>query len=127
MHVLLKSNQEILFIDNRELEALWGLGYTETDRLKASDDMGGYYVAYFTNACEGEGKSKKYVKGSRLAMYSKGFKFYRCSRGIAKPVVVDEAYDTLLASGYKTTYASAFDIVKDGVKLNTVQKEVMKR
>lgn len=90
-HIMLKSDR-YLYIDNREMEKIWGHGWTTTERLK-SNDVGTYYVAYFTNLeteCEmdQEGKkSKKHIKGSRLHYYPKGFNFYRCSRGLKKPEI----------------------------------------
>ena len=95
VHLMLKSDKPILFLDNVELEKIWGLGYTETQRLK-SDDVGSYYVAYFTDILqEGKDGSKKHKKGSRLHLYPKGFKFYRTSRGIRKPDEIMAEYGGL--------------------------------
>lgn len=87
IHLMLKSTkQNYLYINNKEIEKLWGLGYTKTERLK-SDDVGTYYVAYFTNIVENEkndidkSKTKMQKKGSRLHLYPLNFKFYRYSRG----------------------------------------------
>lgn len=92
-HLMLKSDKS-LYIPDSKIRELWGHGFTSTERLK-SDDVGTYYVAYFTNLeveCSNdenkEGKSKKYIKGSRLHYYPKGFNFYRSSRGLKKPDVL---------------------------------------
>lgn len=90
-HLMLKSDKD-LYIHDSEIRKLWGHGITQTERLK-SDDVGTYYVAYFTNLeteCEMDQqgkKSKKHIKGSRLHYYPKGFNFYRCSRGLKKPEI----------------------------------------
>jgi hypothetical protein len=93
-HIMLKSDKK-LFIEDKVIRKMWKNGITQTTRLKA-EDVGRYYVAYFTNMktedipnlSEKEKQQKKYVKGSRLKYYPKNFKFYRCSRGLKKPVTV---------------------------------------
>jgi hypothetical protein len=110
LHMLIKSDQPKLYIDNNdEMVPLWGHGFTKTVRLK-SDDVGCYYTAYFSNveapymgddkenpddfvfgeddAHAGDGetaKTKRFKKGDRLRFYPKHMKFYRCSRGIKRP------------------------------------------
>ena len=128
-HVMLKStNKSNLFIDNKELEKIWSNGYTDCQRLK-SDDVGTYYVAYFTDLLTEDNKgNKKRVKGSRLSMYPKGFKFYRCSRGIEKPKEIYLPYGELEKQGYKNTYTNSFEILKEnGQVINKIQKETWKK
>ena len=128
-HIMLKStNQANLYIDNKTLEKIWGNGYTDAQRLK-SDDVGSYYVSYFTDLLEEDKKgNKKRVKGSRLSMYPKGFKFYRTSRGIEKPKEIYLPYGELEKQGYKNTYINAFEILKeDGQVINEIQKETWKK
>ena len=109
LHMLIKSDQERLFIPNEKMARIWRQGFTTTVRLK-SDDVGAYYTAYFSNVetkaplsdhatsddvetaeVDGEyvatptGKSKKFNKGERLRFYPKNMKFYRASRGIERP------------------------------------------
>lgn len=129
-HIMLKStNQANLYIDNKTLEKIWGNGYTDAQRLK-SDDVGSYYVSYFTDLLEEDKKgNKKRVKGSRLNMYPKGFKFYRTSRGIEKPKEIKIKYEELEKQGYENTYTTAFEIydeLEDKV-LNRIQKETWKK
>ena len=129
IHLMLKSDQPILYIDNVKLTKIWGLGSTDTQRLK-SNDVGSYYVAYFTDILqEGKDGSKKRIKGSRLSMYPKDFKFYRTSRGIKKPKEIQEEYGKLEDYGYKKTYEKAFKLSDEEEKriLNIIQKEVWKR
>lgn len=128
-HIMLKStNQANLYIDNKTLEKIWGNGYTDAQRLK-SDDVGSYYVAYFTDLLEEDKKgNKKRIKGSRLSMYPKGFKFYRTSRGIEKPREILSPYGELEKQGYKNTYTTAFELIKeDGQVINKIQKETWKK
>ena len=130
LHIMLKSiNQTNLFIDNKELEKIWSNGYTDCQRLK-SEDVGTYYVAYFTDILQEDSQgNKKRVKGSRLSMYPKGFKFYRCSRGIKKPKEIYLPYGELEKQGYKNTYTTAFEIynAEEDRIINFIQKETWKK
>ena len=133
-HIMLKSvNQLNLYIDNKLLEQIWGHGYTDVQRLK-SDDVGSYYVAYFTDLIQEDSKgNKKRIKGSRLSMYPKGFKFYRTSRGIEKPkqMIVKYGDLNLNKQGYENTYSTAFEIIEftetEERILNVIQKETWKK
>lgn len=130
-HLMLKSDQPILYIDNKELAKIWGFGYTDTQRLK-SDDVGSYYVAYFTDilADDKNVKSeKKRKKGARLSFYPKDFKFYRTSRGIKKPEEIYVKYGELKENGYKIAYQAAYEIIDEirNEKINRIQRETLKR
>jgi hypothetical protein len=91
MHLMLKSDKPILILDNNKtIERLWKQGFTTTKRLK-SDDVGTYYVAYFTDLIpealdnektDDKTKSNARKKGARLKYYPANFKFYRRSKGI---------------------------------------------
>lgn len=129
-HIMLKAvNQKYLFIDNKVVSELWGHGWTTTEALR-SDDVGSYYVAYFTDILDPNSKNeKKRQKGERLKYYPKGFKFYRTSRGIKKPKEISIKYEELEKQGYENTYTTAFQIydeLEDKV-LNRIQKETWKR
>jgi hypothetical protein len=122
LHVMIKSDQPELWIDKHTIKRIWGQkrrtdgewtgAYIE--RLK-SDDVGAYYVSYFTHLYEDAGGNaetfekamdiheteknihdpdiegrmellkKSKIKGGRLKYYPKDTKFYRCSRGIERP------------------------------------------
>lgn len=90
LHVLMKNDTE-LTIPNKILAQLWGKGFTKTKRLRSSDKVGNYLVAYLSNLQLDSPKSsdkKAIVKGARLHMYPKGVRIYRTSRGIEKPLEV---------------------------------------
>lgn len=113
-HVMLKDTANaVLYINCDDIERIWGLGASRTERLK-SDEVGSYYSSYFTDILE-EGKSKlserKKKKGARLHMYPVGFKFYRCSRGIKKPsTYVANIIDVESEYSHKV-YSSSFDLI----------------
>ncbi len=139
MHVLLKTQNDadILFIDNKALQLIWGHGYTDTQKLK-SDDVGTYFVAYFTDLIDeskkpleemsSEEKSKARVKGGRLHFYPKGFKFYRTSRGIVKPTILDNVVLDDLLETHSVRNAYSYDIVNSvtGATVNSGYKATLK-
>lgn len=96
LHVLLKSiDESLLFISNKKLSELWGQGFVNVRRLKNSDNVANYLMAYLTDIdlfnLNGNFKnenSKKIVKGGRLGLYPQHFQIYRTSRNIIKPLKV---------------------------------------
>lgn len=130
LHVLLKSvDGKHLYIDNREMQELWGLGWTETKRLKG-DNPGAYFVAYFQNTEEEHPgliadprKAKKFKKGGRLKFYPKDFKFFRASRNIEKPVIEKTTYEKVLAEYGQPIYGQAFQLVEGEEVKNTIIKQ----
>jgi hypothetical protein len=144
MHMLLKSDQPKLWIDNNEqMQPLWGQGFTKTVRLK-SDDVGCYYTAYFSNVeapisfteadpdPEAEyaftkddetGKQKRFKKGDRLRFYPKHFKFYRASRGIERPLPEQKKYSEVPKDLGKPVRADTYEISKTYTKYD--QETVM--
>lgn len=100
-HVLIKSDDEIkrLYIPNEELALKWGRGFTKTKRLKNSDKVGNYVVAYLTDLKipdENATTDKKYIKGARLHLYPKGLRIYRCSRNIVQLYEETDIKETIL-------------------------------
>jgi hypothetical protein len=143
MHLMLKSTVPGLWIDKDKLTKVWGHGYTEIEQLK-SDDVGNYYVAYFTDlAVEAkdltaaiaspDAGNKAYVKGGRLGMYPKGFKFYRCSRGILRPSRENAEYKDVQAEYGRPIRTKAYELAKDvdnkadPERINLIQREAYKR
>jgi hypothetical protein len=59
-HVLVKSDQESLWIDKWRLKDIWGHGNAYIEALK-SDDVGNYFVTYFTCLYENEESLKKHA------------------------------------------------------------------
>lgn len=138
LHVMLKTNLKILYIDNKIITSLWEHGFTKTEKLK-SDDVGSYYVAYFTdltiedNNASSEEKSKKRQKGERLKFYPKNFKFYRCSRGIKKPKIEFREYQAIRKEYGNPTYIKTYSLNevddKDNIvkRINLIQYESYKK
>jgi hypothetical protein len=145
MHVLIKSDQETLFLPHEKVDKLWGRGKngkgsTHTVRLK-SDDVGCYYTAYFKSLeviADEDGETvtddegKKYKKGARLKFYPKGMRFYRCSRGIKKPVVQKMLYGDVIKEFGQPYRVETYNIVKTDEHGNeqvikTIQHEWFKK
>ena len=143
LHVMLKSDKPTLFIDPREWSQTWrgiirGGGNVHAERMK-SDDMGTYYVSYFTDltteaveAGKIKADSNARKKGGRLRFYPKGMRFFRCSRGITRPEKGTEYYGDIKKEYGEPTYAIAHDIIgtdESGadVLINSIQEETFKR
>lgn len=91
-HVLIKdSTGKKLTIPNQILaQKYWKQGFVNVKRLKESDNVANYVMAYVSNVklpnSENEDpKNSKIKKGLRLHMYPNGLRIYRTSRGIKKP------------------------------------------
>lgn len=94
-HVLLKTaDKSRLVIPNDIITNKWGQGFTKTKRLKNSENVSAYLMAYLTNVdlnnleghLEPTNSLKKIVKGGRLGLYPVGMQIYRRSRnGIVPP------------------------------------------
>ena len=95
-HLLLKTpDRSKLAIPNNVVAKKWGQGFTKTKRLKDSDNISAYLMAYLTNIdlenLEGDlskskDESKRIIKGGRLGLYHTGMQIYRHSRtGIVEP------------------------------------------
>lgn len=130
MHLMLKSDQPVLYVDNREMERIWRHGMTKTERLK-SDDVGAYYVSYFTDltieAKEQSDKpnkemSKARKKGQRLHFYPKNFKFYRCSQGITRPTKEQREYWQVQAEFGEPVHTTTHDVMIEN-ELDQVEQE----
>lgn len=127
MHVMLKTDRPVLFVDNRDIEKIWGHGWTDTQRLK-SNDVGSYYVAYFTDLLETDKKGNKArKKGARLSMYPIGFKLYRTSRGIVQPTIDNVEYSEVLKEYGKPIYEKTYEVVIDDEIVNRIYKKTHKR
>jgi hypothetical protein len=98
IHLLLKDCKGILLnINPVELYEIWRHGYVTIENLKDVDNIGAYFIAYFSNlelseeqAAEYgddvvEKNGKKYIKGLRLDFYPDYMRIYRNSRNLLKP------------------------------------------
>lgn len=90
MHCIVIWAHKRPYIDNNSVFApLWGHGFTKIQGVPADcDNLGAYLSAYLSDMAlsdNGDGKCKKYVKGSRLALYPVGVNIFRHSRGITLP------------------------------------------
>ncbi len=137
IHLLLQSDKH-LYIPNDVMESIWGLGYTKTERLDNVDNIGAYFVAYFTNmelspeeadkyAAQNditERNGKKYIKGRRLDFYPDHFKIYRYSANISKPTIHKDA---ILPQG-KPTYQRIVEIedTESGAKMYVATEQYNK-
>lgn len=113
-HVLLRFNDlETVYIPNKEVARLWGLGFVKVKAIKRNvDDLGAYLSAYLGDVeynqenikilhdegmgvdeiirstikeVEVDGVKKKFIKGARLHLYPTGMNIYRKSKGIIEP------------------------------------------
>lgn len=94
-HILMKTlDKSTLYIKNETVRSVWGQGFVNVKRLKNSDNVSTYLMAYLTdidlNNLEGnfekENVSKKIIKGGRLGLYPSHMRIYRTSRGIKQPI-----------------------------------------
>ena len=109
-HVILIFDNKRPFIPNEKMAEIWGHGFTKTTRLNNNlNDVGLYLTAYLTDisideasildikeakkikdvvsVANGNNVPKKIIKGGRLKFYPKGFRLYRCSKGVKRPEI----------------------------------------
>lgn len=114
-HILLIFNQRAPFIANDNVCEIWGKGFTKITNIDSVDNLGAYLTAYLTDldveqaslqdlkdakdikeveATDKNGNkvSKRVIKGGRLKYYPTGTRFYRCSRGVKRPQVIECSY-----------------------------------
>jgi len=112
-HVLLRFNAlNKVYIPNKDIEELWGKGFTKVKAIRSDvDNMGAYLSAYLGDVelkennisemvkdgilqvgqafeikeVEVQGEKKKFIKGGRLHLYPLGMNIYRKSEGILYP------------------------------------------
>lgn len=95
-HLLIKTTDEsYLYLKNDEVSRLWSQGFVNVRRVKNSDNVGAYLMAYLTDVDianpdgdlkkMGQGKPKSVIKGGRLGFYPLHFNLYRASKNCRKP------------------------------------------
>lgn len=120
IHLLLQEvNGDHLYIPFEDMARIWGLGAVKVERLETVDNIGAYFIAYFSNLelspeeiekYEAEGdieekNGKKYIKGKRLDFYPDGMQIARSSRNMARPVRhVNAAADALISADLRKVY-----------------------
>lgn len=95
LHVLLKTlDGSCLYVSNKDMSNCWRQGFVNVRRLKNSDNVGAYLMAYLTdldiNNPDGQinnsKRKKSIIKGGRLGLYGLHQQIYRRSRrGIKNP------------------------------------------
>lgn len=131
LHGLIKSKKKLPFINNNKvIEPMWGQGFTKTKRLKDTDNVASYLMAYLTNVPKNElvtNTSKKgVIKGARLHFYPSGVHIYRGSRGLVKPVKTkgvksDILFDLGLSRDAKADAAFYHEYhIKNGKKISHI-------
>lgn len=124
-HIMLKDTlNSVLFIDYSVLNELWGLGYVDVKKLN-SDDVGTYYVTYFTDLYNE--KEKKRNKRARLSFYPTNFKFYRCSRGIEKPVKEKRDIKDVTSEYGLPRYEKSYDLIVGDETKQSIYKATFKK
>lgn len=134
LHIMIKSGQPKWWFDKELCNKYWPHGMTKVEQLK-SDDVGQYYIAYFTDleteyhSHQGGHKTKAQIKGSRLRYYPRGFKFYRASRNIVRPVVEMAQYDEVLSDYGEPKFTKSIKLTMvDGDKfINKFQREYFRK
>ena len=137
IHLLLADTTGAdLYIPNEKMEAIWGHGFTKTERLYDINNFGAYFIAYFTNMELSDEEieiyteqgdieyknGKAYIKGKRLDFYPENMRIYRHSKNCVKPekFVGAEVNDVL--HGADLTYSHDAKFTQDG-KEYTIQVE----
>ena len=111
-HILLIFPTVAPFIANHALSDIWGFGFVSIKALdKNCHNIGIYLSAYlsdlnledaitaktdFSKHHVKQANGKSYIKGSRLALYPKGCKLYRLSKGIKRPKEYTMQYNEFL-------------------------------
>lgn len=129
VHMLLADTTgQPLYIHDAEMRILWGHGITTTERLEDIDNMGAYFVAYFTNmeltpdeikSYEAEDdieykNGKAYIKGKRLDYYPEHMRIYRHSKNCVKPEKIAGLETQELLENARLTYRKDTTFVQDG-------------
>jgi len=127
VHSLIKNmDYTPMLMTYEDAYKLWGHGYVTVEGLNNVDNIGAYFIAYFSNMeiadedlhkykddikemprADGNG-TKKVIKGARLDFYPDYMQIYRASRNLKKPEPIEEidkkAHKKTYEAGYKLTY-----------------------
>lgn len=139
-HLMLKTiDHSRLYLPNKVVAEAWGQGFVNVRRLRDSDNVSAYLMAYLTdidlNNLEGQksfnNAPKKIIKGGRLGLYPVGMQIYRHSRkGIVQPVKIkgrkEDIKQSYNLSNVRPDYYRSFDISRND-KLFTIECEYYSR
>lgn len=112
IHEILIFDKKAPFIHNSKLGEIWGHGFTKINNIDSVDNVGIYLTAYLCNLDveqanlndlkaaktiletektdeQGNKVNKRFIKGGRLKYYPTGMRFYRCSRGVKRPEILN--------------------------------------
>lgn len=119
IHLVMIFPETAPFIPNDLIAEVWGHGFASTKRIDDIDNLGLYLSAILTDLPDGtfiEGEAPKAViKGGRLALYPKGFRIYRRSKGTVMPIAVDCTYADALdeIGNAELTFEKAIEVEDD--------------
>lgn len=121
LHCLFLFPAKAPFIPNKTMAKIWQQGFSKPQSLKEIDNPGLYLTAYLSNMelseamsqgitkgqlreantidDQGKHQKKAIIKGARLHLYPAGFRLFRCSHGVKRPIC------------YQTTEAEAQKII----------------
>lgn len=130
------ENTKRPYIPNEDMARLWGQGFTKTRNLSGLDNPGIYLSAYLgdltieeaiatgslhkgrlTETADNNGKRKAVVKGGRLHFYPAGCHMFRHSRGIKKPVIIEnirEEEARKIIGDAPMVYEKSIEIIDEG-------------
>jgi len=124
VHSLLKlTDGEAFDMTYDKAYKLWGQGFVKVENLIDVDNIGAYFVAYFSNMeitdsdVEKypddiiEKNGKKYIKGKRLDYYPDHMQIHRDSRNLKKPRKIEEipkTHNKTYEVKYKLTYTDEY-------------------
>jgi hypothetical protein len=145
IHSLFKSmDGEPLEMPYDKIHAIWDKGWITVENLNNVDNLGAYFIAYFTNMeiddedlhkypddikqmprADGNGV-KNVIKGARINFYPDYMKIYKSSRNLKQPEIINE-----IPKGFAKTYEATYKLTsadEDGNMLESfIQKEQHKR
>lgn len=136
LHELWIYPKKAPFLPNETIRELWQQGFVTVKKLEDCDNIGAYLTAYLTDVPleeyegsfydtdikiaevtqeDGSKVSKKLVKGARLNLYPAKMNFYRCSRGVNRPLIewTSKTIAKEKVSGATLTYSSAIRLSSD--------------
>lgn len=146
LHIYLVFPSAAPYIHYNIFREKWQQGAITVNALDNIDNVGAYLMPYLTNISledgisdgnikgdiktveqedENGGKTTKaYIKGGRLKYYPAGFRLYRASRGIKRPIVYDcsESEAMEFVGGSKLTFEKTIKLYSEesGEVFNTI-------